>query len=188
MENKQKDIYIISAIFSIFGLFLIISGFDSGGWPSQKITILFGSILGALGITGFIKPSVGEVILHWAKNVSKSEERGSRQHQHKPVNSPQSHAGRDVVTIYNNGTQIKEKPKIRDFKLLKHIYDNRKRKGLFTSKELANIANKDLEDTNESLRYFQEKGWVNLGNTDEHASFAIIMKAPGIDVVENNNG
>lgn len=188
METKQKEVYIASTLFAIFGLFLIITGFDSGGWSSQKITILFGVILGSLGIAGFVKPSIGEVILHWMKNVGKNQENNSyRQHQHKPKNSPQTHAGRDVNIVYANNHRDQPK-KIRDFNLLKHIYDNRKRKGFFTSKELSQIVNKDLEETNESLRYFQEKGWVSLGNTDEQASFAIILKASGLDIVEENNG
>ncbi len=122
METKQKEVYIASAIFVIFGLFLIITGFDSGGWPSQKIVIIFGGIVEVLGIAGFIKPSVGEVILHWMKNVAKNQESNSyRQHQNKPKNSPQTHAGRDVNIVYANQSPMEKKKRIRDFPLLKHI-------------------------------------------------------------------
>ena len=114
--------------------------------------------------------------------MAKAQEKKSySQLQHHPRNSPQTQAGRDVHINYNNSPTEKKK-KIRDFHLLKYIYDNRRRP--FYSKELASIANKDLEETNESLRYFQEKGLIALGNTDETASFAIILKAPGIDLVE----
>lgn len=85
MNNRRKNAYIAAGIFLIIGILFTMIGIKQG-FNFDNFSLILGLIADGLGILGFVKPEIGEVLAHYIANAHKHQTKKSQKVDVKIIN------------------------------------------------------------------------------------------------------
>ncbi len=117
MKEEERNAYIATGIFFLFGILIFVIGFDQG-WENGKMTIIIGSFMTIVGGAGFKYPGIAEILLQYFRNAQEAQERERKleQKQKNTSNSSQNMASKGgkinntyVNNYYSNSSKKSKK-------------------------------------------------------------------------------
>lgn len=83
MDDETKNGYIATIAVAFLGIILLGLSFENGfsqAWTNgvTRVWLIAGIIFTGAGITGFFKPEVASILVHWIRNMQEAQAREER--------------------------------------------------------------------------------------------------------------